>query len=257
MLRQLILLIAVSGALGNGFAKKFSFSKAMTSCLGEDIYYSWRNHVLQAVKACSTEEALLPPHEDLDSEEESGEERIGDPVLPSLNPEDKIQESSFSSTPPPKREPVFEAAVLKQISAKVEAKLSNITCVLMKLNYLEEDFDVNYHFLKEELEISELFETLDGGVKADLIAALDYCEEYAHPENPASPMPKKLQKILAFLKCERRTRLHVCIKHDFMNNLDDYDLSDLQKEGESKAEVAEKLIHLMWGLEADDELQLY
>lgn len=257
MLRQLILLTAVCGALGNGFAKKFGFSKAMTSCLGEDVYYGWRNHVLQAVMACGAEETLLPPFEELEDELQSGEDHADQPVTESLGQDEKSQESNFSSTQTPKREPVFGAAVLKQMAKKVEAKLSNITCILKKLNYLEEDFDVNYDFLREELEISELFATLDGGVKADLIAALDYCQEYEYPENPASPMPKKLQKIVAFLKCERRTRLHVCMKRDVLKNLDDYDLSDLQREGESEAEVAEKVLHLMWGLEADDELQLY
>lgn len=46
------------------------------------------------------------------------------------------------------------------------------------VDQLEEDLDVNYDFLREELRTSVLFEALDGGVKADLIAALDYCEEF-------------------------------------------------------------------------------
>lgn len=70
-------------------------------------------------------------------------------------------------------------------------------------------------------------------------------------------MPKKLQKMLAFLKCERKTRLGVCMKHDFMKHLDKFDVSAIQKEGEGEGEVAEKLVHLMWGLDADDELRLY
>ncbi|XP_042887938.1 uncharacterized protein LOC122263540 [Penaeus japonicus] len=260
MLRQLIFLAAVCAVLGDGFAKKFGFSKAMTSCLGDDVYYGWRNHVFQAMMACSVEETVLPQHEEQDASEESGTDYTEQPLLLSLNHKEKIQEVIVTSTQPPEHEAVFSAPVLKQMAAKVEAKLGNITCVLKKLNYLEEDFDVNYDFLREELRTSVLFETLDDSVKADLIAALDYCEEYmksAPPENPDSPMPKKLQDMLGFLKCERRTRLHVCMKYDFIKNLGDYDLSGFRKEGEGNAQMAEKLIHLTWGLEADDELQLY
>ncbi|XP_037786346.1 uncharacterized protein LOC119582181 [Penaeus monodon] len=258
MLRQLILLTAVCGVLGGDFAKKYGFSKAMTSCLGEDLYYGWRNHVFEAEKACEAEETFLPKHGDHDSEEEKRGEYVNQPVLVFLSPQERPQGFNFPFLQRQKREVVYDAPVVEKMVAKVKAKIGNITCVLKKLNYLEEDFDVNYDFLREELRTSVLFEALDGGVKADLIAALDYCEEFTqYLPLDKSPMPKKLQKMLAFLKCERKTRLGVCMKHDFMKHLDKFDVSAIQKKGEGEGEVAEKLVHLMWGLDADDELRLY
>lgn len=70
-------------------------------------------------------------------------------------------------------------------------------------------------------------------------------------------MPMKLQKMLAFLKCDKKTRFSICMKHDFMKKLDFFDTSAILKEGEGDDEAAEKLIHIMWGLEANDDFQLY
>lgn len=72
-----------------------------------------------------------------------------------------------------------------------------------------------------------------------------------------SPMPQKLQKMLAFLKCNKKKRFTVCMKHDFKKHLDFFDTSAIQKEDEDDSEAAEKLIHVMWGLENNDDFQLY
>lgn len=77
-------------------------------------------------------------------------------------------------------------------------------------------------------------------------------------EDSGSLLPKKLQEILVFVKCEKKLRLKACMKRDLQRHLAEFDLSDFSGVGEaSEGEKAEKLLHLLWGFENKGDFQLY
>ncbi|XP_027211774.2 uncharacterized protein [Penaeus vannamei] len=256
MLRLVVLLTAVCAVFGDSFAKKYGFSKVMTNCFGEDNYYGWSKMVFKAVKECYGEETVLPMHGAPDMEEESGDNYGNQPVFVILNAEGQEQKFPlrFAFAQRQKREALYDAPVLKKMVSKVKAKIGNFTCVMKKMNYVDEDFNIDYDYMKQEIQDLDLNDEL----KADLMEGIDICNDFTQclPAGK-SPMPQKLQKMLAFLKCNKKKRFTVCMKHDFKKHLDFFDTSAIQKEDEDDSEAAEKLIHIMWGLENNDDFQLY
>ncbi|XP_042890129.1 uncharacterized protein LOC122265046 [Penaeus japonicus] len=260
MLRLVILLTAVCSVLGDSFAKKYAFTKVMTNCLSEDIYLEWSKQVFHAMKECYGEETVLPKHEAHEDkeEEEGGEEYGNQPLFVILNSEGQAQNIPFrfAFSQRQKREAMYDAPVLKKMVAKMKAKIGNFTCVMKKMQYVDEDFNIKFDYMKQEIKDFVINDEL----QADLMKGIDKCEDITQclsSDKSGSPMPKKLKKMLAFLKCDKKTRFSICMKHDFMKHLDKFETSAIQMEDEGEEEVAEKLIHIMWGLEADDEFQLY
>merc|ERR1712142_314390 len=266
MLRAIIVLTAVCAVLGeDSFVKKYGYSKVMANCFGEELYYEWAKGVFMAKKECYHEEMNLPKHDDgsdMEEEEDSAvANRFGNqPVFLVYNPQGQAQGQQFPFkffTQRQKRDahdPMYDAPLLKKMKMKVKAKVSNFTCVLKKMNYIDEDFNLMYD--EGVKTTSEL--PLNDELKADLIKGIGHCKDFTKclPMDE-SPMPKKLKEIMAFVKCDKKVRLGVCMKHDLMKYLGEFDLSGSKLEDEEEGEVAEKLLHLLWGVEAKDDFELY
>lgn len=71
-----------------------------------------------------------------------------------------------------------------------------------------------------------------------------------------SALRYKLQRILAFMKCEKKTRLDACLKHDLRQNINRFDLSALPDDG-GRTGPLEKLMTILVGAESLDQLELY
>ncbi|XP_037786347.1 uncharacterized protein LOC119582182 [Penaeus monodon] len=273
MLRVLVVLSALCGALvtADGFAKKYGYSKVMANCFGEDLYYSWSKEVFKAVKECYGEEMKLPKaHEKESSQEEEDNmdptniwNRFdGQPVYLYYPPQAQGQAQNFPFNFPyqvislrmKKREaPLYTAPIIKKMVHKVKAKVSNFTCVMRKMNYIDDDFNLNYDAVNsvKELDISE-------ELKEDLVKGMEKCKELTMClplEKSGSPMPLKLQRMVALNKCWKKARFGVCMKHDFMKYLDEFDLPG--DEDSDEGSKAEKIIHILMGVEERDDFQLY
>ncbi|XP_063591325.1 uncharacterized protein LOC134768429 [Penaeus indicus] len=256
MLRLVVLLTAVCAVLGGSFETKYGYSKVMTNCFGEDLYYGWYKQVFKAMKECYGKETVLPMHGASDMEDESEENYGNQPVFVILNAEEQGQKFPlrFAFAQRQKREALYDAPVLKKMVSKMKAKIGNFTCVMKKMNYVDEDFNIEYDNMKKEIQDLGLEDELAD----DLMEGIDICKDFTQClPTGTSPMPMKLQKMLAFLKCDKEARFSICTKHDFMKKLDYFDTSAILEEGEGDDEAAEKLIHIMWGLEASDDFQLY
>ncbi|ROT80771.1 hypothetical protein C7M84_000480 [Penaeus vannamei] len=237
MLRALVVLSALCGALvsADGFAKKYGYSKVMANCFGEDQYYSWSKEVFRAVKECYGEETSLS-------------KLAGQPLYVYYPPQAQAQAQRFPfNFPYQKREaPLYSAPILKKMVQKVKAKVSNFTCVMRKMNYAVNTL--------RELDLSE-------DLKEDLVKGMEKCKELTTClplEKSGSPMPLKLQRIVALNKCWKKARFAVCMKHDFMKYLSEFDLSGLPADEDSdEGSKAEKVIHILMGVEEKDDFQLY
>ncbi|XP_069991817.1 uncharacterized protein [Penaeus vannamei] len=276
MLRALVVLSALCGALvsADGFAKKYGYSKVMANCFGEDQYYSWSKEVFRAVKECYGEEVQLPEGHGKGSslEEEEEEEDMdpltslsklaGQPLYVYYPPQAQAQRFPFNfpyqvlSQRQKREAPLYTAPILKKMVQKVKAKVSNFTCVMRKMNYIDDDFNLNYEAVNtlRELDLSE-------DLKEDLVKGMEKCKELTMClplEKSGSPMPLKLQRIVALNKCWKKARFAVCMKHDFMKYLNEFDLSGLPADEDSdEGSKAEKVIHILMGVEEKDDFQLY
>ncbi|XP_042887943.1 uncharacterized protein LOC122263544 [Penaeus japonicus] len=154
-----------------------------------------------------------------------------------------------------KREAMYDAPLLKKMVQKVKAKASNFTCVMRKMNYIDDDFNIDYKKSAEETKELDISEDL----KEDLLEAMHKCKKLTMClPLERSPMPVKLQRIVAMTKCMKKARFGVCMKHDLMRYLQEFDLSGFPAdEDDDEGSKAEKLMHLLWGVEAKDDFQLY
>ncbi|XP_037786340.1 uncharacterized protein LOC119582176 [Penaeus monodon] len=271
MLRVAFLLAVVCSSLAHdSFAKKYAYTKVMTNCFGEERYYNWTKEVFKAVKQCYNAEINLPAEDDSgeSSEEKSEEAFRGSPVFfqvfytPQEQGGDQDQKFPFSLpfkaiSQRQKREVMYDGPLLKKMVEKVKAKVSNFTCVLKKMKVVDDEFNLDYEeMIKVRTEVP-----IDDTLKNELVKTINHCKKFTNAwplEDSGSPMPKKLQEIVAFVKCEKKARLKACMKIDLLKHLAEFDLSDFSEAGEaSEVEKAEKLLHLLWGFENRDDFQLY
>ncbi|XP_042890127.1 uncharacterized protein LOC122265044 [Penaeus japonicus] len=242
----------------------------MTNCLGEEQYYGWSKEVFRAAKECYGEEINLP---EADEEEAAEEEEDTSPLAGwnrfnqqpvYLYYPSQAQGQRFPFNFPyqvisqrQKREALYSAPILKKMAYKVKAKVSNFTCVMKKLNYMDDDFNIDYEKSAEALKQLDINENL----KEDLLMGMDKCKELTTClplEKFGSPMPVKLQRAIALNKCWKKARLSVCMKQDLMKYLSEFDLSAFPAmEDADEESKAEKLMLILWGVEAKDDFQLY
>merc|ERR1712142_770778 len=260
MLRAIIVLTAVCAVLGeDSFVKKYGYSKVMANCFGEELYYEWAKGVFMAKKECKHEDGSAMEEEE--EEDSAVANRFGNqPVFLVYNPQGQAQAQQFPFKFFAQRQkrddhvPMYDAPLLKKMKMKVKAKVSNFTCVMKKMNYVDEDFNIKYDEAIEELKEFPISKAL----KDDMVEGVEHCREFIKclPMDE-SPMPKKLKEIVAFIKCDKKARLGICMKHDLMKYLGEFDLSGSKLEDKEEGEVAEKLLHLLWGVEAKDDFELY
>ncbi|CAL4060183.1 unnamed protein product [Meganyctiphanes norvegica] len=150
--------------------------------------------------------------------------------------------------------PIVDFDSLKSMTEKVKAKVSNFTCVLRKLEVIDSNYNVNTAKLVQQT----LSYPVSHSLKHDLVKRIEHCNQMVNCmpiENTESPVPGTLQKLLAYLGCEKKLRLLACMKEDLRRNIGDYDLSGFPFQA-SENERINKLLFVLWGAESSDfELQ--
>ncbi|ROT80775.1 hypothetical protein C7M84_000484 [Penaeus vannamei] len=245
MLRALVLLTAVCSVLAkDGFAEKYAYSKVMTNCFGEDLYYGWSKEVFKAVKECYGEEVQLPEAEG------GGVVFGGGGSLESLGPGQIQRPADYPLLPSSRTRPRCKASGRLPIQALLSTPEARGPPI-------DDDFNIDYKTAIEETKKLDIADDL----KEDLLEAMEKCKDLTMClplEKSGSPMPLKLQRIVALNKCWKKARLGVCMKHDLMKYLNWFDLSEFPAdEDDDEGSKAEKLLHLLWGVEARDDFQLY
>jgi len=262
MLRATLLLALLGTVLagGDSFTKKYAYSKIMTNCFGEDAYFEYAKELHKHSMTCKKEiyekmkegkepevqvnEAPLASFFDsLRSSPAGGPQYIPIPVYyqssQAGNPFAQFQSRQ-------KREAFYSSEILKKMVKKVKAKVGTLMCVLKKMGSIDEDKNLNVALMKTETE--KYSAGLDAALKDDLIEIVDKCYEFSKcVEDKDSPLPIELQRIMAFLKCDKKMRVGICMKADLRKHMDMFDLSGLPEyEGDDDDKV-EKLLHVLWG----------
>ncbi|KAK7081167.1 hypothetical protein SK128_007562 [Halocaridina rubra] len=262
----LLLLAVTTGSWAyDEFSRKFAYTQVMANCFGKEVYLDYAKMIVSAYKTCHSEPMrMLHGDDDKKSQPDlaSGLMELlkGDkPVLLPLiiNQQGDAGQRIFDllSQSRQKREAIYDADLLKSFKHMAMAKVSNFTCVLQKLDMVDSDLNLEVADMKEMVRSS----ISDPILRKDMVEAVDYCNDFSMcmPQKEDSPLPTKLQQILAFVKCDKMIRMSICMKHDFMRNMDMFDLSGLPLGNKDEEMIAEKLLHLLWGVDSKDAFEIY
>ncbi|XP_068201876.1 uncharacterized protein [Palaemon carinicauda] len=306
MHRAVIFLFLAAIALAqDAFFDKYSFTKTMASCFGEDLYYDYLARTGIAQREClqlpvSNLHRLdfsqypqygYPLHFGGDSnyvpfpsyhqgyshsgyshggshayqrfqyrkKRKAGE---GNTVVeePPQNPEveqPKHERQILKAqiqTPQPPKSPYFDRFYLLDSVNKIMAALSNYTCTLHKLRFIDEFLNLRTNQIISDygkLPISHSFQK-------DLIEGVYYCRDltYCLPlDKSKSPLPLNLQRLLMYKKCEKETRINACFKEDLRRNVHEFDLS-LFPHDEAFESKLNKLSAIVVGVDSLNELEV-
>ncbi|KAG7155812.1 uncharacterized protein LOC121854505 [Homarus americanus] len=153
-----------------------------------------------------------------------------------------------------KRALVLGRSEIQDAMKKVLALVGNFTCVLTRLGVVNKELDINF----EGLATNVFNQPVAVPLKNDLISAIEYCRDMAlclPLEKQQSAVPHQLQRLKAFIKCEKEERLSACLKHDLRKNVHRVDLSLLPNNG-GRTDDLETLFSLLVGAESANELEL-
>merc|ERR1711915_180423 len=242
----------------DSFTKKYAFSKIMTSCVGEDAYYAYARELMKHSLACKKEIHEMMEHGE-EPEVQVNEAPLasffqtlrGSSGQPQYIPIPVYYQSSqavnpFAQFQRQKREAMYSGELLKKMVKKVKGKVGTLMCVLKKLKFIDGNKNMDFAYFKSEQE--RYAAALHPQLKNDLVDLVDKCQEFTKcVEDKDSPIPVKLQRILAFIKCDKKGRVKACMKADLRNYLSEFDLSGLPEYDGDEDDKVEKLLHVLWG----------
>ncbi|XP_068201693.1 uncharacterized protein [Palaemon carinicauda] len=152
------------------------------------------------------------------------------------------------------KKPFFDQYYLLDSINTITASLSNYTCVLHKLGFIDQYLNLDVENFVQHFNQKPISEEL----KKDLADGVTYCRDltYCLPlERLKSPLPLNLQRLLLAMKCEKETRTDACFKEDIRRNIDEFDLS-LFPEDDTQESKLNKLSAIVMEADSVDELQV-
>ncbi|XP_069991638.1 uncharacterized protein [Penaeus vannamei] len=224
-----------------------TYRQVMTTCFGEDLFYGLIKTLNDVLVTCSQEEFSpenAPPLDypalfDTLSRTGLRPQPLPAAARPTLSP------GAFSQ---------FVPTTFHLAAVAVTDRLSNYTCALEKLEVINNDFDILYEKIKDDLDNLRI----DQELKEDLKNATDFCKDLVEcmPEPLVrTVITPRLRRIMAFLRCERETRYQACVKHDYRKRLTQYDMTELPVVDGVKP--LDMLVALMSFAENRDEFLVY
>ncbi|XP_068202467.1 uncharacterized protein [Palaemon carinicauda] len=228
MMRLLTILCLVGASVafgGGGMMKKYANMKIMASCVGDETVMGWKMQMKAACDKCKGEDvtqtmidiqAMLKemrressPFKRMISA--SGPVYVPVPVYINQPQQfSSFQPSSFRT----KRSAIdLSPEGIEEFKEKMMSKISNITCVLKELKFMDENNQPNYDFVSEEINSLQVDEPL----KNDFLEAMDMCRDFAMcmpVEKAKHPIKKELGTTMLFMKCMHMKKIMVCMQKD-------------------------------------------
>ncbi|XP_064109627.1 uncharacterized protein LOC135217593 [Macrobrachium nipponense] len=264
--------LIATGLAQDKFFKKYAFTKAMTNCFGDDLYYADLKRLADAEKLCQQQRIFIkgmPHHIDVPIYAHQqpgyyadvGGQTVYVPVQ-SYSPNfiatgqhDVGGSHRHGRHTQQQHQRHLDRFTLQDSVLKVQAALSNFTCTLRKLKYIDDNLN-----LRTDTIFNDYYKIpIDNNLRDDLIEGIDYCNQLVSClplQKLKSPLPLPLIRLVRFTQCERKTRLGACFKHDLRKNINQFDLSGLQGIG-GRSNTVDHLMTILVGAESLDELELY
>ncbi|XP_068202393.1 uncharacterized protein [Palaemon carinicauda] len=278
-MHQSVILLSLAAAVlaDKDFSEKYTFTKVMASCLGEDAYYDYLAQVGTAQRECQqlpvsslqtvgypyyhqpgylNSPAGYSPHiqHPLQHQQHSGP-IFGVPQgYPQYHLLQKRESDGNVSTGAAPKKPFFDQYYLLDSINTITASLSNYTCVLHKLGLIDEYLNLRVDNYIQQINQKPISQEL----KKDLADGATYCRDltYCLPvERLKSPLPLNLQRLLLAMKCEKEARIDACFKEDIRRNIHEFDLSLFPKDDTQESKL-NKLSAIVMEADSVDELQV-
>lgn len=134
---------------------------------------------------------------------------------------------------------------VRAITQKMQAKVSNLTCIMREMGYMDSSDEVLYNAMVTEIRSLRLEPELE----LDLVEAVEDCKQMAMcvpTKDSQVPMTPALMRFKVFHKCNMHMKFMACMKKDLRGKRDEFDLSGL---GDSLdgADDDEKMLAIIWG----------
>ncbi|XP_068201884.1 uncharacterized protein [Palaemon carinicauda] len=286
MYRSVILAVVAAIAAGQeALFEKYGFTKTMASCFGEKNYYDFLARAGTAQRECQQlpvsnlyrldfsvyshlghplhfgGESHYVPFTSYHPVHPGHQGQPGHPTHPgqyhvphSYQQFQYRKKRESSEVEAQKDGPFFDKYYLLDSVKKITASLSNYTCTLHKLGYIDEYLNLDLNNIVNNYKNL----TIGEGFRKDLVDGLYYCRDlsYCLPlQNPRSPLPIHLQRLLMAMECEKETRTNACFKEDLRNNINEFDLSLFPEEDDSEQRL-NKLSAIITGIDSLNELEI-
>ncbi|XP_064109036.1 uncharacterized protein LOC135217241 [Macrobrachium nipponense] len=153
-----------------------------------------------------------------------------------------------------KRALVYTPEDIEDAKMRVRAMIGNFTCVLSRLGVVNENLDINYDGLSHNLANLPV----PSGLKTDLLSSINTCKDLVTClplETRGTLVPHQLERLIAFVRCEKDARFTACLKNDLRRNLDQFGLNLLPRFSGGN-EDSETLLNLIVKAESAFEMEL-
>ncbi|XP_064108946.1 uncharacterized protein LOC135217157 [Macrobrachium nipponense] len=287
---SLLLAIAVSWARAqDAFFEKYTYAKTMSECFGNSAYEEYLLRIANAKRECGYNPVNFyeprPTYDDrrYPNTGQTNRPFFTTPTAPPINFQGGYP-STFSSYTPFKgntpdisgngfalnflnkptgkqtlrrfsysQRQLYDSEAIQMALRQIGDSLRNFTCVFGQLRLIDQRLNIDYDTMINNYYNSQI----DNQLREDLISGINYCRELVScmPEDK-SPVSFELQRLMAFARCERKTRLSACLRRDLRNNLQHFDVSALPDDGQRTSDI-EKLLTILVGQESLDQLELY
>jgi len=197
--------------------KKYAYMKIMSSCLGEETVMQYKVQMKAAAETCKGQDVTQTLvniqemlREMMKRNSPFTRQTQQQPMyvqVPMYYPQ--FQPNSFRT----KRSVDLSPEGIENMRTKMMAKISNMTCIMKELKYIDANNQPNYEYFNEE--VNSL--TVGDAMKEDLREAMDMCRDFAMclpVEKAKHPIKKEFGTTIAFMKCCHMQKVKVCMKND-------------------------------------------
>jgi len=235
--------------------KEYAHYKVQEDCFGKEVVVQYHKEMMEASRKCTVEGYYgngtdLLDFQDIineiraaalryDPEENAGQSYKLVPVL--IN--GRYRRAADNSA----------AEQLAELKEKMVYKITNVTCMLKELKYMNDDKTPNYeHFEKYINKIDDAF------LRNNLHYGYDMCKEFSEcmPVTKAKTMiMQELGTCISFFKCMEMKKMEACFKKDFREAMHDYGFDAVEEKINMGLEMMGEEVHRE-GMDAYETLEM-
>ncbi|KAF2366110.1 Pheromone/general odorant binding protein [Trinorchestia longiramus] len=202
---------------------KYGKLKMLESCFGKEEMKAYKTLMKEAYKTCMSKPLNL-----------TGMPSPSDSKDPEVIP---LAEGEYR---------YFTEEKVRSLSQKLEAKISNKTCIYQELGYVDESGELLYDNIIKKIED---IKGLDQQLKDDLIDGVTSCKKVATcitTDNSPLPYTPAMIRFKTFYKCHKQKKFIACLKKDLRAKREEFDFT-APEDLNDDVEEDDKMLALIWG----------
>merc|ERR1711955_25990 len=211
-----------AGGLGGykeSVMKQYAHYKIQESCFGKEMVMQYKMDMMKASKKCSMNDTQGADQMDF-------EEIINEIRSAALRYRGQDAGEQYYRLVPVlqggryRRDAHDPAQMLAHLKDRMTHKISNVTCMLQELKYMNADKTPNYDQVEKQIN-----QVNDAYLRNQLHYGFDMCKDFAGcmpTQKAKNPLMKELGKCISFYKCMEMKKMSACFMKDFRQAMADY-----------------------------------